>query len=231
MDAEDALPKVTAAMLRGSPTACRRRLAHLWRDTRGQASGTARFQVTNRVVADARLAQAGLGPPQPRAFVAPADLLPEQQRCYSAAVAGYLTLFGDAPGRAVELPFESELTDVGIRIVGDPGLAVEGPDGARELRLLRIGGRTGLDDTDVYLAALRAATWAAGPLHLVAADLLALTFDERTFDTAAAGPDARAWLTDRLALLRDAVADARPRTGTECGSCAFVAGCPPHRDA
>src|SRR3954468_21517029 len=115
--------KITPRHLRHAERTCRRRLACELADQRGNAPGSARFAISNRIAADARLAHTDFEVPDPRAFVPPADLLPEQQRVYAAAVAGYLTLFGTARARAIDTPFEIPIDDLEVRLVGEVGIA------------------------------------------------------------------------------------------------------------
>src|SRR6185312_2632549 len=132
--------------------------------------------VANRVSADARLAQAELGPPRPDAFVSPRELEPEQQALYRAAVQGYLSEFGDRPGRAVDLGWQTHLDEAGVDLVADPGIALELPDGRRELRVLLFGARSRgaslLDAVNRRVALVRTAEWAPDQLTIVAADLI-----------------------------------------------------------
>ena len=54
---------------------------------------------------------------------------------------GYLDAFGDRPGRATDRGWQTHLDDAGVDLVGDPGIALELPDGRRELRVLHFGTR------------------------------------------------------------------------------------------
>lgn len=231
MDAEE-LPRVTGSMLRRADEMCRRRLAKELNGARRHANraGDARFAVANRVTADARLAHAAGGAPRAEAFVPPADLAPEQQHLYRAAVRGYLAAFGDRPVRTAELGFSEPLPELGVQLVGDAGLAVEAPDGTKELRLLGLGGRRGgvLDDVDVNLALVRTRAWAPEGLRLVAADLL----DQRATVVEPELPGDReralAWLAARVGRLRAHAAHGGARAGSDCAWCPFVAGCEKH---
>lgn len=213
---------------------CRRRLAHELADQRGNAPGNARFAVSNRFSADARLAHTDLAPPDPRAFVEPTELLPEQVRAYRAAVAGYLALFGDEVARAVDLGFETVVADLEIRLVGDVGLALETPGGC-ELRVLRLGergfGQSLLDDVDLRFATMRAAAWTGtgATLRIVVADVLNVERAEFVVDVDAQLDDARAWVAERVKVIRDLTVDAQPKAGRDCLGCRFVAGCRAHR--
>ena len=178
VDPQPTTPRVTASMLRRAHEMCRRRLKHEHTGDKRSANPTAsaRFAVSNRISADARLAQAELGPPRVEAFVDPRDLEPEQRALYRAAARGYLDAFGNRPGRAVDLGWQTRLADVGVDLVADPGIALELPDGRRELRVLHFGSRRPtaplLDAVDRRVALLRTAEWAPDQLTIVAADVI-----------------------------------------------------------
>jgi hypothetical protein len=137
--------------------------------------------------------------------------------------------------RAVDLgdQWETVVDDLDVRLVGPPGLLVEDADGNRELRLLRIGGRADrpndpIDSADGRFAILRSRD--TGRVQLSIADLLWGTVtvgmvEDLASARAALGP----WLRERLAAVRAAAADRRPRPGLECGMCRFVAGCRAHQ--
>jgi hypothetical protein len=226
--------KITARHLRGAEEMCRRRLAKEVDDQRGNPPSGARFGVSNRLTADVRLAHTEFAPPDPRAFVPPADLVPEQQRVYGAAVTGYLALFGAEVARAVDVGFDTTFEALEVRLVGDIGIALETETGC-ELRVLRLGergfGQSLLDDVDLRFAALRAAAWVAGrgPLRVVAADVLNLSRADLVIEVADFD-DAHAFLEDRLRAVRALAADPRPRAGRDCLGCKFVAGCDAHRE-
>jgi hypothetical protein len=236
----DELAKITPRHLRQADEMCRRRLAHELADQRGNAPGNARFAVSNRFSADARLAHTEFAPPDPRAFVEPSELLPEQVRAYRAAVAGYLALFDDEVARAVDLGFETVVADLEVRLGGDVGLALETPAGC-ELRVLRLGergfGQSLLDDVDLRFATMRAAAWTGAgtgtgtgtTLRIVVADVLNVERAEFVVDVDAQLDDARAWVAERVKVIRDLTVDAPPKPGRDCLGCRFVAGCRAHR--
>src|SRR5258708_35092118 len=87
---EEVLPQITPAHLRRADEMCRRRLAHEVSGGKRHANKTAdmRFAVSNRVEADARLAQSEFGAPRAEAFVEPGEPEPEQQALYPAATRG-----------------------------------------------------------------------------------------------------------------------------------------------
>src|SRR4029079_7970075 len=89
---DEEVPHISPRHLRLADDMCRRRLAREIHSGKRNANrtGDMRFAVSNRIEADARLAQAEAGIPRPEAFVEPRDLEPEQQALYRAAARGYL---------------------------------------------------------------------------------------------------------------------------------------------
>jgi hypothetical protein len=233
-EVETELAKVTARHLRRAEELCRRRLALELGDQRGNRPGSARFGVSNRLAADVRLAHTDFAPPDPKAFVVPRELLPEQQQLYRAGVAGYVALFGEEPARAVDLGFDTVLDGLEARLVGDVGVAVD-TDRGPELRVLRLGerrfGQFLLDDVEQRIATVRCAEWASGPgsLRLVVADVLHLDRAELEIDLHADLVPAREWVAQRFDEIRAFASDPRPRAGSDCQGCRFVAGCTEHR--
>jgi hypothetical protein len=232
VDAEEP-PQVTASHLRRADDMCRRRLAHELRGgkRRGNRYPTRRFEVSNRLEADARLAQTELGPPRADAFVEPAELEPEQRALYRAAVRGYMNEFGAAPARVVDLGFRTPLAAHDAELVGSIGIAAELPDGRRELRRLRVGGRPGravVDEVDIRFALVRSDAWAPDQLDIVAVDVINDDASRVPVDLPADRTAAEEWIDARVTLLFDLAADGRARAGADCQGCAFVAGCPAH---
>lgn len=190
-----------------------------------------RFAVSNRIEADARLAQAEAGRPRAEAFVEPRELEAEQRALYRAAVRGYLDAFADTDARAVELPFRAPLDDLGVELVSNPGIAAELPDGGRELRKVVVGAARPanlLDSLEVKVAVVRTEEWAPDELRIVAVDVVALRRVEHVPDLAADRAAARAWLAPRVERVLELAEDARPRPGRDCLGCSFVAGCSAH---
>jgi hypothetical protein len=223
--------RVTTAMLKRADDMCRRKLAreHAGGKRHANRSADMRFAVSNRLQEDARLAQAELGAPRPEAFVLPKDLEPEQQALYQAAVRGYLDAFGDRPGRAIDLGWQTHLDDAGVDLVGDPGIALELPDGRRELRVLHFGGRHEraplLDPVQRKVALARTAEWAPDQLTIVAVDLIEQDDERQTADLPREREEALAWIAERVAVVKALAADGRPRAGADCSGCPFIAGC------
>ena len=224
-------------MLRRADDMCRRRLKHEHTGDKrsANAAASARFAVSNRISADARLAHAELTPPRAEAFVDPRDLEPEQRALYRAAVQGYLDEFGDRPGRAVDLGWQTHLDDSNVDLVGDPGIALDLPDGRRELRVLSFGGRVRggglLDAINRRVVLVRTAEWAPEQLTIVAADLIERQVDRITPDLADERAEALAWINERVAVVQQLAADGRSRAGADCSGCPFIAGCDQFRMA
>jgi hypothetical protein len=225
------LPRVTPSLLRRADDMCRRRLAreHAGGKRYANKGSDARFAISNRITNDARLAHAELGPPRAEAFVDPAELEPEQQRLYRAAVAGYLALFGETPCLSADLGWRTVLSEHEVELVGDVGLAVELPDGTRELRGLKFGsGGVRIDPTDVAVALVRTAEWAPEQLRITVADLLSLECETYEPDVAAERERAAEWVSARVEIVKRHAQDARPSAGSDCNGCAFISGCKAH---
>ena len=231
VDGEAEVPRVTPAMLRRADTMCRRRLARDYAGGKRNANkgGDARFAVSNRLYEDARLAQAELGPPAPEAFVDPTDLEPEQRALYRAATRGYLETFGDRPGRAADLGWTTHIEALGVDLVADVGIAIELPDGRRELRALQLGSRHAsaplLDDAQLRFALVRTEEWAPDQLMIVAADVIEREYERHAPDLVSARADAHAWIAERVEVVRQLAGDGRSRAGADCSGCPFIAGC------
>jgi hypothetical protein len=235
VNGEPEAPRVTTAMLKRADDMCRRRLAreHAGGKRNANKSADMRFAVSNRLQGDARLAQAELGPPRPEAFVEPKDLEPEQRELYRAAARGYLHAFGDRPGRATDLGWQSHLRASGVDLIADPGIALDLPDGRRELRVLHFGSRHPgtplLDPVQRRVALVRTAEWAPDQLTIVAADVIEQELARDTPELARERDEALAWINDRVERVQSLAADGRARAGADCSGCPFIAGCPEFR--
>ena len=233
---DDALPKVTAAMLRHADSMCGRRLRLEHQNQRGNRLGDGRFRVSNQLAEHAAVAQVELGPPVAAAFT-PLGLEPEERRVYDHAVATYLDRFGDRDARAVDHDqWETEIPALGVRLVGNAGLPFEDAGGNPELRFLTIGNdrhepADPISSAPTRFALLRHASWIAdATVRVVHAELLYGVVTEARVHLAAELDDLHAWLGERVDVITERVRDARPRIGLECGRCKFVAGCPAHTD-
>jgi hypothetical protein len=231
---DDALPKVTVAMLRQAGTMCGRRLRFEHENRRSNKLASGRFRVSNQLTEHARLAQLELGPPLKAAFC-PLGLEPEERRVYDHAAATYLRLFGARDARSVDLDeWETSVPELGIRLVGNGGLPFEDAQGALELRFCSLGQRRAgpvdpVRSAESRFALLRNAEWAAGSqVRLVHADLLFGELVEEVVEIDNELDELRLWLDERVAIVRDRIRDATPHVGLECGRCRFVAGCPAH---
>ena len=231
VDGEAEIPRVTPSLLRRADTMCRRRLARDFAGGKRNANraGDARFAVSNRLSEDARLAQAELGPPRPEAFVDPAELEPEQRALYRAATRGYLETFGDGPGLAADLGWRTHIEELGVDLIADVGLAIELPDGRRELRVLQLGTRHAsaplLDSAALRFALVRTEEWAPDQLTIVAADVIERESERHAPELVSARADARAWIAERVEVVKQLAADGRARAGADCSGCPFIAGC------
>jgi hypothetical protein len=230
---EEELERVTLSHLRRAETMCRRRLAREHAGLRGRWNPSPRFAVSNRLVEDARLAHTELRVARATDFPSPTDLAPEQQRVYRAAAGGYIALFESRPARAVTVDaWETELTELQVRLVGSLGLALETADGSPEMRSLRLGvagNRHLIDDAERRVLVVRSAAWVADrPLRIVIVDLLAGEIVEEEIDVAAHLADAMEWVESRLAVVRERAADPVPKAGADCRGCPFVPGCRAH---
>ena len=217
-------------MLRRADEMCRRRLKKELAGTKRFANNlaNARFSVSSRVLGDARLAHTGTDVVEANAFVEPDELEPEQRHTYRAAARGYLHLFGERPGQTHDLGWTTELPDLGIDLVCDPGLTLTLPDGTHELRVLKIGRRSGtplVDAVELRCALVRTEHWATGHIRIVAADLIELETDEFVPDTDSAREEAHAWIASRVELVQNHAADGRANPGSDCGWCPFIASC------
>lgn len=232
----DQPPKVTATHLRRAASMCPRRLAHEHADQRGMRLGSGRFRVEHRLLEDARLCHVDVAPPSLVQF-RPEGLVDEERRLYEHAAAWYVALYDGRPARTADLDADEEwsttLTDLGVRLVGRCGLVVEDADGHAEVRVLRLGAGVPaslLDDPDVRFVLVRLASWVGDrPLRVSVADLVQGACREEVVDVAAAGPDLDAWLAERVAVIRDRIADPVAVAGSDCATCRFVPGCRAHR--
>jgi len=232
VDDED-VPHISPRHLRLADEMCRRRLAREVHSGKRNVNrtGDMRFAVSNRVEADARLAQAEGGNPRPEAFVEPLDLEPEQQALYRAAVRGYLDAFGDSPARIADLGFRTALPELGVELSSNLGIAAELDDGGRELRKVLVGSRRDsllFDPVDVRVALVRTEEWAPVQLDIVAVDVIEQRRARHAPDIEADRAEAYSWISDRVTRVLELAADARPKAGRDCQGCAFISGCSKH---
>ena len=232
MDGED-LPQITPAHLRRADDMCRRRLAREVNGGKRRANKAAdmRFAVSNRIEADARLAQSEPGPPRSEAFVEPRELEPEQRALYRAASRGYLDAFGASSAVITDLGFRTTLPEVGVELSSNLGLAAELTDGGRELRKVLVGARRDsalFDIVDTRIALVRTEEWAPVQLEIVAVDVIEQRRATHEPDLEADRAEAHAWIADRVERVLELAADARPSAGRDCQGCAFISGCSKH---
>jgi hypothetical protein len=230
----DELPHISPRHLRSADDMCRRRLAREIHSGKRNVNKTAdmRFAVSNRIEADARLAQAECGPPRGEAFVDPRDLEPEQRSLYRAATRGYLDQFGDRDALVVDLGFRTELPALGVELSSNLGIAAEHADGGRELRKVFVGARRDaslLDPVEVRVALVRTEEWAPVQLDIVAVDVIEQRRTTHVPDLDADRAEAQSWITMRVGRVLELAADARAKAGRDCQGCAFIAGCSAHQ--
>lgn len=229
----DELAKVTKRQLSGIESACPRRLHLDHSGQRGNRLANRRYRVLGQIAGDAALAHTELCTPTLRHFPGATDLFPEERAVYDAAARWYVELFGDRAARADDLdtePMETTVERLEARLVGPAGLAVCDDRGVRELRLLGLRGSEvsppTLDAVDIRFALLRRVRWARVPeLRVVRADLLGGTARAAVFDVEGAWPELEEWLSERVGAIRARADRSAAVAGTECGACAFVAGC------
>jgi len=224
---DDELRRVTPSLLKSADRMCPRRLKHEFESGKDLAGRSdARFELSNRLAEDARLAHAELGPPTTDAFVEPSELEPEQRAVYRAAVAGYLRAFGDQVVVADDIGRVTELTDLGVRLSGTPGLAVTDEQGHHELRVLGIGRVAAANPADRAFTVLRAVAWAADSFTLTTVDLLDPKPVREEIDVATERGAALDWITARVRLVESRADRARTRVGADCRTCSCIPGCP-----
>lgn len=233
--ADDPLPKVTLRHLTRTEHLCARRLAKEHANRTGTRAANAAYRVANQVIEDVRLAHTDCT--RPAVALRPTDdLAPEQQALYALAARWYVELYGNGAVRVLgdgEAEWDTEIPDLGVRLVGKAGLACEDEIGRAELRLLRFENRPVprdlLDAPFVRFALLRRAAWVGvRTVNVTMADLVTGDWAEQTVDGEAALAGARQWLEARVEVIRDRVADARPRLGIDCSGCPFIARCEAH---
>jgi hypothetical protein len=230
---EELPAKVTLAHLARAERICPRRLRLEHANTRANFSGNGRWQVSNRVTEEVRLAHTDLVAPGPDRFaVDTPELGAEQRAVYDLATRWYATLF-TRPVRVVDDddPWSTDLSG-DLRLVGRAGLAFTDADGAPELRLLAFGGRPGpagplVQRPAVRFALLRRAAWLDGrPVRVAQADVVHGTYEEDEIDAGAVASELHDWLDARVAVLRERIGG-REEPGLQCAWCPYIAGCPP----
>lgn len=229
----DELPHISPRHLRSADDMCRRRLSREIHSGKRNVNktGDMRFAVSNRVEADARLAQAVCGPPAREAFVEPKELEPEQRSLYRAAARGYLDEFGRSDAVVVDLGFRTHMPALGVELSSNLGIAAEHADGGRELRKVLVGARREaplLDPVEVRVALVRTEEWAPVQLDIVAVDVIEQRRTTHTPDLDMDRADAHDWIATRVARVLDLAADGRAKAGRDCQGCAFIAGCAEH---
>ncbi len=223
----DELPRVTPSLLRRADDMCPRRLAHE-HETASKPSklGDAAFEVSNRLIADAITWHRGAVAPG-HGFPEPTDLEPEQRAVYRAASRAYLCRFGALAVDVHDLGWSTDLTDIGVRLVGPAGIATIDAQGTRELRIVRISVQPQvIDSVDIRFAILRASDWARASLRIVAVDLVEDRSVEYAIDLTTQLDEARAWLESRVDVIRARAHSRKTNAGRDCRDCPCLPGCP-----
>lgn len=233
---EELPAKVTLAHLTRAERICPRRLKLEHANTRANFGSNGRWQVSNRVTEEVRLAHTDLvAPGLDRFAIDTPDLTEEQREVYDLATRWYVTLF-PRPARVVddEDPWSTDLPG-DLRLVGRAGLAFTDATDAAELRLLGFAGRPApvtalVERPAVRFALLRRAGWLDGRRVRVAiADLVHGTYEEEDVDSGAAMPAITEWLGTRIDVLRARIEQPDAEPGLACAWCSYIAGCPPMR--
>jgi hypothetical protein len=186
--------------------------------------GDGPFEVGARLTEDARTWHQGKVQSD-HGFPEPTDLEPEQRAVYRVAAQEYARRFGDHDVEVHDLGWVTEFTDLGVRLAGQVGITLVGADDRHEVRVLRFAARDLLDDVDMKFMILRTAQWAKSTLHVVAVDLLHGESAEYDIDIESHLSDARAWLEERVGIIRARSDWVRPVVGGDCRSCKCVPGC------
>ena len=197
-------------------------------------SADARFAVSNRLVERraARARRARTAACRRRSST-PSDLEPEQRALVPRRGARLPrrvrrpSRSRDRPRLAARISTSSASTSS-----ADPGIALELPDGRRELRVLHLGtrrlGAPLLDAVQRRVALVRTEEWAPDQLTIVAADLI-----EQELHARHARPRTRARrgarVDHRARRAREGARGRRTRTqaGADCSGCPFIAGLRP----
>lgn len=211
---------------------CPRRLDHEFRGEFGSDDPVNRGRVRGAFLDAARTAHTLTVPLADAPWRFPPGLEPEETAVVEQAVHWYVNLFRD---RKVtlhdhDLDRPSEVLGIGERLGGWVDLTVVGADGQRELRQLDFwAGKIPDDPLDhwgVRLALLRLDDWIAGEPILVSwTDLLHGVRRERLVDPTDVGPEVRADLDDRVAVIRDRTVRPEPVPSADCATCKFRKGC------
>jgi hypothetical protein len=209
---------------------CPRRLAHEHASgSKLSPLGDEGFAVSNRIIEDAilwhtaRVSDAG----SEIAFPEPTDLSPEQVALYQACARGYLAGFPAVDAQVADLGWTTDDHEVGVRLIGQVGIALDHVDGMQELRVVRVARRGPLlDDAEIRFTLLRVRDWAKGMLQLVALDPLDLRSVEYEIDVAARVDDAHSWLAERVGVIRRRQHPRRTVAGGDCRDCVCIPGCP-----
>jgi hypothetical protein len=233
----ETLPGVSPYVLRSGDAWCPRRLASLFDGCGSTSDFFARGRLRDALLSSATDAHVKLRRPERHMFRPTPELVDDERAAFAEAADGYIKLFGDDAavaviGHGADRGMSSPRNGVTIR--GWLDLVVIAGDGGVELRQFELWHRplnaNPMESWEMLCAVARLRRWLGSrQLRIVHADLYAGVSDVFEWD----GVDAAALgerFATRVAELR-ALADMdRPRPGTGCGQCGYVASCPALRE-
>jgi hypothetical protein len=219
---------------------CPRRLRFTYEGRAGTADTFTRWRLRDPLVDAARLVHATMARPSVAGFgLPPVDAVDEERALWDRSVATYVAVFGSSAALAVPpagLGTEGPTLSPGrgVRLGGAVDLVLLTEAGDAELRQFELWGgplcARPLASFEIGMAVLRLARWGSGRRLLIRhVDLFSGVVDEHEFDYETDLDPVRRRFEQRLDEVRMAMSSAGVVAGVECGSCAFVAGCPAHR--
>jgi hypothetical protein len=235
-DVED-LPKLTPSLLSNGLRMCPRKARHTYDDRKGTWDAFTHWRLRKPFVQAARVAQATMRFPTSTDFPVPVDRFEEETVLWTRAAEVYVDRCSDRTAVAVEVVDADEpmpLPKRGVRLGGGVDVVVVDNDGGAELRQLEFWGKPlcadPFENWTVALAVLRMVRWARGREVLLRhIDVIGDVEETASFDFSNDVPELAEHFNAQLEALRGHVADPVARPGVDCGTCAYVAGCPAHR--
>jgi PD-(D/E)XK nuclease superfamily len=233
------LPRVTPYLLRRADAMCARRLSRAFEGGERSHDPVHRSRLRDAFLAAVRDVHAELAVPTAADFADVGDrldpaVLPEERAVLEQAGRWYVAMFGDRPARWDDPGTDQPTDRGGLRVGGWIDLPLRTADDGFELRQFELWGRRVPPSDPLELEALRVAflrltPWLDGaPARVAWADLVRGLLVERVIE-----PDERPavtkWFDERVTIVRERADDPIARTGSDCGGCAVVAGCPEHR--
>lgn len=230
------LPKVTPSLLARGLDTCPRKARSDFESRAKTRDVFLHWRLRHPFVEAASHAHIDLRAPTEDDFPLPPDLIPEEQALWRQATSVYLSRCHN-PARLqaiTELEAPMPAPKRGVRIAGGVDLVVECNPGDFELRQFELWGKPlavdPLENWVFALAVLRLTRWGGGrEILLRHIDLIGDIEEAMAFNFARDIPAVAQQFTDTVERLRVHVADPRAVPGTDCGTCAYVAGCAAHR--